>query len=81
MSPEGELHPPEWIAERLHQSVDWVIKRVRSQDLYGRKIGRRWWFTEQDYLDYVEKCRSGSNDRVRSARSEAARNRRKGRAV
>lgn len=48
------LYTAEQVAELFHRPVEWVADLARTNQLPGRKVGRRWMFTESDVQAYLD---------------------------
>ncbi len=69
----SDLLTPEQIGQRLGRPAEWVMEQARKGTIPGRKIGRFWAFTEQDYADYLDRIRTGTDPWTRSPQSKARR--------
>lgn len=65
------------VAAMLSKTPEWVAATARTGTLPSRKIGRSRRFTQADVDLYLERVRTGAQAGVSSARSIAARNRRR----
>lgn len=67
------LYTVEQVAEMFHRPTEFVADLARDNKLPGRKVGRRWMFTESDVQTYLDSvATSAAKPRTINRRRRAA---------